>query len=323
MVIEKILKQLTPGRIKEEREKIQNIKLPPEIQKWVKEYEKVGDRPEFLWKWLYTGDEIIIHSFGFTKKYYHQILETTFLLNVFITLLDDISESENNDSFIEEALKIPPRQCSANLSLLKIKERKYLLFMKKIWDEIDKKIKKYPYYKKNKEIFDYDIAQFLNNARYFSLLSKKPYAINELEYWMYSHHNMQVCITFDLYLMCCFSQKSIHELGKCREIVLCLQEMARIGNCLGTWKREVSQKDFTSSGVFIYIKKPIFTNINKLKGNLINNKNSFEKKLFDRWEENCNKVSKLAKGVSQINSKKLLLSLEKITFYHLAGRGEI
>jgi hypothetical protein len=328
-MIKKILKQLTPKRIKKETEAIQKIKLPPELQKWVREYEKVGERSKFLWKWLYKGDEVVIEVFNFPKKYYQITLEVGFLFNIFITLLDDISE-EKREALLKELLKIPFERSIITFNPLNKKERRYLMFAIKVWLELEGKLKNYPYYKKLKNIFEYDVRQLLNTARYSFLVNKNPYLTNQLEYWMYLPHNMQVMIGFDVYLMCCFDTNFEKELGRYREIILWLQKMARIGNCLGTWEREVKENDFYSSGVLAYALEEGLVKVNKLEKNKleiikkIKNLN-FEKRLFEEWDENYYKIKKARRRIKnrKINIVRLLSMIEKITFYHLAARGNL
>ena len=325
MVIEKILKQLTPERVKKEVERVQNVKLPPELQKWVKEYKKVGGRPEFIWKWLYGINKTWIYS-SVQTKHSSSLIKVKTLYNMFIVLLDDIAETKGKEKLLNELLKIPFKQGSIEVTRLNQEEKRYLGFTQKVWRYIEKTVKRFPHYKEVKDFFNYDTAQFINAVKYAYLVYKYPYFVNSTECWLYIPHSMQILIDFDLDLMC-HAKLNFEDLGRARKTVLCLQEMGRIGNWLTTWEREVKEDDFTSVVIPYALEDGIIT----FKSLLSKNKNKSIEKIKNspiesfllkkEWENRYKALNKLSKKSKLINTKEILKRGKHLIFMHLMSRG--
>ena len=178
--IKQILRQITPERKKKEIKAIRKTKLSSELQKWVKEYEKVGERDEFIWKWLYVVNKVFVCPSVF-RKYHKSLTETKFLFNMFIVLIDDISEKKDSKFFLGELLKVPFRREEIKFVKLNKKEIIYLEFTRKLWKQIERNVKKYPRYNKSKEVFNYDIVQLLNAVEFGHLVCKHYHLINNLK----------------------------------------------------------------------------------------------------------------------------------------------
>ena len=72
--------------------------------------------------------------------------------------------------------------------------------------------------------------------------------INSVEHALYSPHGMMVTCAATMDLMCS-PRFDVSELGPLREALWHAACMARYGNLLTTWRREIERGDFTS-GVF-------------------------------------------------------------------------
>jgi len=331
-VVSGILKELTPKRIKQEIEKIQAVKLPVELLKWVEEYEKVGDRDRFLWRWIRQGDEDVVKAFGISKNHFYLVQTVIFLIHMFTNLVDDVSErQEGENNLLKELLKIPLISHDANITVdtdqLCKKDQEYWKFTEKVWRGVNRNMKNLSYYKKVRSIFEYDIDQLLNTVKYSSLIYNHPYLVNKTEHSLYLSHSMQLIFVFDLYLMC-FRFNS-QRVAKSREVILCLQKMLRIGNDLATWEREVKKKDF-ANGISAYIVDShhgMNVEVFKLgKGEIaqIARELGIERVLLREWEGNYQKVKEFGiENNLSINVEKLLCVVEKITFNHLAAKRNI
>ncbi|MBU0546687.1 hypothetical protein KKA72_01190 [Patescibacteria group bacterium] len=319
-VVDTILKQLTPENIQKQIQEIKAIELPQDIQKWVEEYEKVADRDKFLWKWAYKTTQITTISIV-PDEFKPIVCEIKTLLVMFDALLDDIADKEQNGQLLTELLKIPFNVESIDSTHLDVKEKAYIELTISLWKKIKNLIKSCPEYEKFKEVFDYDINQLLNAMRYSYLINKNYYLINDTEYWLYLPFNMSTVICYTVDLMC--SSFNINDLGKLREIGHEAQKMARVGNWVSTWEREIKEGDITS-GVVSYALKYNFIQIedinNENKSQVIEKIKSSgaEDYLLKQWG---NSFFKIKKELELINLTDIAISLEKLIQMHLMSRG--
>ena len=326
MVIEKILKQLSPKKTRQELKEIQKIKLSPKLLKWIKTYEEFGERNRFLWKWMYKAVQVVTVPVV-PKKYEKSIWRVRTLMIMFITLLDDIADKTANRVFLNELLKIPFEQKNMNLSKLSDKEKRYLFLTKRLWNYLKRNIKKFPRYQEFKEVFEYDFAQVLNAMRYSQLVNKTSNLINTTEYWQYLPYNMQGIVSYTIDLMVSPTFKNKH-LGTLREMAWLLQKMSKIGNWVSTWEREVKENDFTSGVIAYALDGRAITTDELTLANATNlikkiRKSQVEKKLLEEWEKSYYQIKKTNKKTRRVNGKKILVGAEKFLILHLIAKGFI
>ena len=322
-MIRKILKKLTQKQIKKEVEAIQKVKLPPDLQRWVKEYEKVGERDAFLWKWVYKITQITTLPIV-SEEYRKSVWKIKTLLVVFDSLLDDIADKEKNGKLLEELIKVAFKQPYIKFDHLNRREKNYLESAMRLWNYILKSIEKYPKYLEFKEIFKYDISQLLNTMEYAYLINKNPYLINKVEHLLYLSANMTTMICYTIDLMC--SSFNTQKLRKLREIAWEAQKMARIGNWITTWERELKEDDFTSGVIPYALENNLITVENLRKENkegIIKKikESEIEDFLLGEWENSFNKVNKGIKSITSSDLEEIPKSLKKLLIMHLISRG--
>ncbi len=323
-VVSGILKQLTPERIKKKIDEVKKIELPPELQKWVKEYERVGKRDGYIWKWLYLMFPKVQLPVSL-KKHRKSLLEIKILLTIFVVQLDDAVDEKHKKKLLEELLKIISEQESLKLNNLSLEDREYLIFTKKLWNHIKNQIKKYPNYEILSRIFKYDIDQVLNAMNYSHIVNKNFYLINKTEYWLYLSSNMTFMVYLTLDLMCC--HKLDHKkIGIYREVMWEAQKMGRISNWITTWQRELKDRDFTS-GVFAYAMENNILSIEDFESTPIKKienkikKSDIEGYLLKEWNDSHNIIKYQGKKIKPVNVDSLLEGLDRLLAVDLASRG--
>lgn len=230
----------------DERQAIIGKQFSPWLAGWIDEYSRVGKRGLYLWQWCLHGVELTTLP-CVPPEWRADAADTKVLAGMLNVLFDDVADQQGNGDLLDELLKIT-HQGRPDFRRFSPQDRAYAEFTCRVWEAFWRRVSSYPCYEVYRELLHYDLAQLFNTVRYSQLVNRNPYILNLVEHDDYTAQGMGL-LSFATVDLMCTPDFPVHELGTLRQAIWHGQWMARIGNLISTWQREVKDRDYTS-GVF-------------------------------------------------------------------------
>jgi hypothetical protein len=304
---------------------VTSVELPDVVLDVVEEYERVlSDRDTFLWQWIHSLFDAFTLS-SVDDRDVEEVKETKTLFTVFITTLDDLVESHDDTETFEEARRVVRDPDTVDPSREGV-DADVLAFVEDLWARIDESLQAAPRYGEFKDIFDYDLRQGFNAMEYTRLVSDNAHIANATGARTYDAHNMVLFPYTDIDLM--FSSRfDLDDLSALRDLTWDLQKMARIGNWVTTWERELTEGDY-SAGVIVQAIQDDVVRADELDpaGDLEAiaeriKECGVEEAFLDEWCQRHRRVCEREYDIESVDVGAYIGGMETVMEYHLASRG--
>lgn len=317
----------TPSPKKSDAEVIDEVTLPDPVLEWVEEYEAVGgERDRFVWKWIYS----LFPSFTLSsvpQRHLEEVRTQKTIFTVFITLLDDLAEKHTDSTTFEQIYRSVIWH-DTSIAESPDADTQIVDFADRLWTTFEESLEDAPRYDEFDEVFRYDLRQALNAMDYSRILSDHLSIANVSGVKHYDSHNMVMFPYSDIDIMYSPAfEPSDH--GVLRELIWDLQQMARIGNWLTTWEREIDEGDYTA-GVIIYAlqhglitREELANGGPEAKAAVIDRikTHHVEKMFLAEWEHLHRKVTARDLETESVDLGAFIEGMEVVMEYHQASKG--
>lgn len=306
------------------------VVLPPAVREFSQRYDRlIGDRDPFLWKWIYNlFDKFTLTSVPNETR--SDVYEQKTLLTVFVTVLDDLAETNADWDTFEAGRRIPFSDDTADREIPETAavDRDILEYLDDLWDAIDAEIRDAPRYAEFIDVFEYDLRQTFNSMEYSGLVNDNPAMANRAETERYDAYNMTMYPYACLDLMHSPSFDRA-ELGVLRSILADLQQMARIGNWITTWERELDEGDISSGVVVCALNRDIIdyeeiVDAGERDVELLAERirsHGIEAEFTREWELRDRTVRKRTSEMESVDVERIVDGIETVMNHHLASEG--
>lgn len=302
--------------------------LPPEIDELLRSYATLEHaRPMFMWKWVHRlapRNELPFVDPAFTDKL---AIDKTLVI-LFITILDDIYEKDHDHSTFAELAKIPFDEQRVDATAPGV-ETESVEVATNIWGALEHRLRSAPAFEDFDPLFRFDLKQALTAVEYSGLAIDRPDLATMADLERYEVHNMVMFAYADIDLMHATSGLDI-PLPTLRKVVWHAQNMARIGNWVSTWERELLEGDFSAGPIVYALEERIITSEELLAaaGDPAHAESlaarirdhGVEAEFLSRWERHYYELRTLDEQ-STVDFGPFIDGTEEILRYHLASRG--
>jgi hypothetical protein len=306
-----------------EQRQIAGKRFSDALSPWIATYETIGLRGGYIWKWCLHGVDLTTLS-CVTETLRSDACDTKVLAGMFNVLVDDVADQQGNGELLA-ALRKMVHGGDVRFAEFAPYERRYGEFTRQVWDEIWSRAKRYPCYSRYAPLLEFDLAQLFNTVHYSHLVNSNPYILNVVEHDDYSPQGMGL-LSFAMIDLMCSPRFIAGELGKLREAMWHAQWMARIGNLVTTWHREVGERDY-SSGVFAHaVARRDLTIDQLIAGNRAQiaaaiEGGGHEAYFLRRWKKHRLHVQRLLGHIESVDLGAMIRGLERLLQTELVSRG--
>ena len=303
---------------------VREVDLPERVDELADAYDRrFDDRDRFLWQWIYSlFPEFTVSSVADDHAAHVRTQKT--VLTMYVTVIDDLLETHGDRATFREACKCHRARLQPDPDRDDVDAEK-LAFVRRVWERFEAGLADAPHREAFGDVFAYDLDQTMNAVEYSAVLSDTPEMANLTGARRYDSHNMVLFAYTDVDLM--YSPSfDLGDFGALRDLLWDLQELARIGNWVTTWEREIVEGDYSAGVVVTALQEGVVTPADlrtQTPETLVERIRDagVEEQFCRRWTELYRSVVDREYDTHSVDLDALAAGMETVYEYHLATRG--
>lgn len=295
--------------------------LPPRLVRLADEYDRlIGERDRFLWKWIYRlFDEFTLSCVP--DRVAETVKTRKTELTVFVTTLDDLADNYGDEATFEQARRLPHDPATADPDAPGV-DSVAVEFAGDLWDGFETELERAPRYEEFADVLSFDVRQVVDAMEYSIVVNDNRSMANLAGSRQYGPNNMVMFPYADVDLMYSPSFDAA-EFGALRSLLWDLQRMARIGNWLTTWERELREEDYSAGVIVKAIEEGIVSDApadpeeveDRIK------RAGVEETFRQEWRDRFRDAERRDLPIDSVDTDQLIQGMRTVMAFHVASYG--